>query len=103
MAAIANERLARSIIGAINQKVQSNWRVPAGADSLEVHLRINLAPTGDVLAVNVAQSSGSSNFDNSARNAVERSSPFREMRKLSNAEFESNFRRFTMIFKPGAR
>lgn len=102
-AAIASERLARSIVSAIDQKVRRNWRLPAGSDELEVHLRINMAPTGDVLAVNVAKSSGSPNFDNSARNALERSSPFREMRQLSASEFEQNFRQFTMIFRPGAR
>ena len=80
LAAIASERLARSIVSAIDQKVRRNWRVPVGTDELEVHLRINLAPTGDVLAVNVARSSGNVNFDNSARNAVQKSSPFREMR-----------------------
>ena len=58
LAAIASERLARSIVSAIDQKVRRNWRVPVGTDELEVHLRINLAPTGDVLAVNVARSSG---------------------------------------------
>ena len=90
-------------MSAIDQKVRRNWRVPVGTDELEVHLRINLAPTGDVLAVNVARSSGNVNFDNSARNAVQKSSPFREMRELSAAEFENNFRRFTMIFRPGGR
>ena len=102
-AAIASERLARSIVSAIDQKVRRNWRLPAGSDQYEVHLRINMAPTGDVLAVNVAKSSGSANFDNSARNALKRSSPFREMRELSSREFEQNFRQFTMIFRPGAR
>ena len=100
VAAIASERLARSIASAIDQKVRRNWRVPVGADELEVHLRINLAPTGDVLAVNVARSSGNVSFDNSARMAVQKSSPFREMNKLSASEFENNFRRFTMIFLP---
>lgn len=102
-AAIASQRLARSIVSAIDQKVRRNWRLPPGSDDLEVHLRISLAPTGDVLAVNVAQTSGNRNFDSSARNAVERSSPFREMRQLSSSEFEKNFRTFTMIFKPGGR
>ena len=63
-------------------------------------LSIQLVPTGEVVGVGVVESSGHAAFDRSAMTAVERAGRFPEVAKLDHRLFESNFRRFQLVFKP---
>ena len=59
-----------------------------------------MIPTGEVVSVQVVKSSGNAAFDRSAVNAVQKAGAFPELQKLPNAEFERQFRRFRLIFRP---
>ena len=63
-------------------------------------VRLQLVPTGEMVAVNIVQSSGNDVFDRSVLQAVERADRFPELQDLDNAVFERNFRTFTLVFRP---
>ena len=93
------EAVAQSYRFGIYQKVVANWsRPPSARNGMEARLQVELVPTGDVVAVMLVESSGSSAFDRSAENAVRKADRF-EVPKES-AIFEQYFRRFTLLFKP---
>jgi colicin import membrane protein len=74
-AARAQSELAR-IEGLIRQKVERNWVRPAGwTKGMECVVRVRLAPTGEVISVEIARPSGSPAFDRSVQNAVYKASP----------------------------
>jgi len=93
------QAVAQSYRYGIYQKVVANWsRPPSARNGMEARLQVELVPTGDVVAVMLIESSGSSSFDRSAENAVKKADRF-EVPKES-AIFEQYFRRFTLLFKP---
>tara|TARA_R110002072_G_scaffold95250_2_gene210081 strand:- start:10555 stop:11241 length:687 start_codon:yes stop_codon:yes gene_type:complete len=95
------DEMAASFIGLIQQTVIRYWsRPPSARNGMETELAIQLIPTGDVVSVTVIRSSGNTAFDRSAINAVEKAGAFPELQQLSNAEFEKQFRRFRLLFKP---
>jgi TonB family protein len=101
-AAGANEPSLRDVVAAtIQASVINRWtRPPSARNGMVSILSIQLVPTGEVVGVNVLQSSGNTAFDRSAMTAVERTGRFPEVAKLDNRTFEANFRRFQLIFKP---
>ena len=93
--------LAGSITALISERITQNWsRPPSARNNMEAELVLNLVPTGEVVSVSVAKSSGNSAFDRSAEQAVMRAQPFRELQKLPGRVFEKNFRRFRLKFRP---
>ena len=93
------QAVAQSYRYGIYQKVVANWsRPPSARNGMEARLQVELVPTGDVVAVMLVESSGSSAFDRSAENAVRKADRF-EVPKES-AIFEQYFRQFTLLFKP---
>lgn len=100
-AAAEGERLAASYAALIQQTVIRYWsRPPSARNNMEAVLSIQLIPTGDVVSVSVLRSSGDSAFDRSAIAAVERAGSFPELKNLPPREFERNFRRFRLVFRP---
>jgi colicin import membrane protein len=92
---------AESYIALIQRTVVSNWSRPITArNGMQVLLRIQLIPTGEVVSVSVAKSSGDIAFDRSAVAAVEKSRRFSELAELDSKTFEKNFRTFTLNFNP---
>lgn len=92
---------AESYIALIQRTVISNWSRPITArNGMQVLLRIQLIPTGEVVGVSVAKSSGDLAFDRSAVAAVEKSQRFPELAELDSKTFEKNFRTFTLNFNP---
>ena len=84
---------------AIYELVRSNWsRPPSARIGMEARLRVELIPTGEVVAVTVVDSSGNGAFDRSAENAVRRAKRFEVPQ--DNALFERHFRNFYLLFKP---
>ena len=78
-----------------------NWsRPPSARNGMEVELKIQLVPTGEVIAVNLVNSSGDNAFDRAAIRAVKKAEKFPELQKVSGRLFEAYFRTFTLIFSP---
>ena len=95
----ASEQAAMSYMAAIQGAIVRAWsRPPSARNGMSARLEILLAPTGELLAVALLDSSGSAAFDRSAEQAVRRVRRFEvpEDRRL----FEAEFRRFTMLFRP---
>ena len=86
---------------AIQRKVITYWsRPPSARNGMECVIAIQLVPTGEVVASSLLKSSGNKAFDLSALNAVKKAGNFPEIKSLSSAEFERNFRRFRLLFRP---
>ena len=86
---------------AIQRKVITYWsRPPSARNGMECVIAIQLVPTGEVVASSLLKSSGNKAFDLSALNAVKKAGSFPEIKNLSSTEFERNFRRFRLLFRP---
>jgi len=95
------DEMAASFSALIQQTVIGYWsRPPSARNGMEAELSIQLIPTGEVVSVQVIRSSGNQAFDRSAVNAVQKAGGFPELQKLPNREFEKNFRRFRLLFRP---
>jgi len=90
---------AKSYIQGIYELVVQNWsRPPSARNDMKALLQVELVPTGELVAVNVLESSGNEAFDRSAEQAVRKAQKFEVPR--DNALFESRFRRFNLLFQP---
>jgi colicin import membrane protein len=99
--AVTAEEMAASYAALIRDTVVGYWSRPASArNGMEALLAIQLVPTGEIVSVTVLRSSGSTAFDRSAINAVEKAASFPELRNLPSREFEKTFRRFQLLFRP---
>jgi colicin import membrane protein len=97
----SDEDMAQSYVALISRTVQNNWsRPPSARNGMEAELIIQLIPTGEVVSVTVARSSGLLAFDRSAVNAVQKSERFPELQQLPSRVFENSFRQFRLLFKP---
>ena len=93
--------ISASFVSLIQRTVVNYWsRPPSARNGMECELSIQLIPTGEVVNVILVRSSGNSAFDSSAINAVQKAGAFPELQNLPSREFEKNFRRLTLIFKP---
>lgn len=94
-----SEAVAQSFRLGIYQAVVGNWsRPPSARNGMQAKLRVELVPTGDVVAVSLVESSGNGAFDRSAEAAVRKARRF-EVPKDPDL-FEQYFRRFTLLFRP---
>lgn len=99
--AVSAEEMAASYAALIQRTVVGYWsRPPSARNGMEALLAVQLVPTGEVVSVNVLESSGNAAFDRSAINAVERAGRFPELSNLPRREFEKTFRRFRLLFRP---
>ncbi|MFT4613889.1 MAG: TonB family protein [Bacteroidia bacterium] len=95
------DEMAASFAGLIQGTVVNYWsRPPSARNGMETLLSIQLIPTGEVVSVQILQSSGNASFDRSAVNAVNKAGAFPELQKLPIAEFEKTFRRLRLLFRP---
>ena len=100
-ASAADEVTAMSYMSVVKAAIESNWsRPPSARNGMQVILAIQLVPTGDVVNVDVAQSSGNEAFDRSALVAVDKTEGFPELAELEPHVFEQYYRRFKLVFKP---
>ena len=91
--------LAQTYFQGIRAKMVANWSRPASArNGMQVTLRVELVPSGEVVAVSLVDSSGDAAFDRSAESAVRRAGRFDV--PDDSAIFERRFRRFNLQFKP---
>jgi TonB family protein len=97
----SEQDLVNSYIAKIMAMVESVWsRPPSARNGMQAILVVNLIPTGEVVNVSVAESSGNAAFDASAVNAVYKVARFDDLQGMKTEMFEANFRRFRLIFKP---
>lgn len=83
----------------IRQKVQNNWIKPAGwKKGVICVVNVRLVPSGEVLAVRVVKSCGSTIFDRSVENAVFKASPLPV--PGDKDIFEIKFRNLNLRFNP---
>ena len=97
--AITNDEQIVAYIGQIQRDIINLWsRPPSARNGMEAVLRVQLVPTGEVVDVTIAKSSGNDAFDRSATTAVERAERFSV--PPDSGLFEANFRSFTVLFRP---
>lgn len=93
--------VTQSYVALITRVIQDNWsRPPSARNDMEAELVIQLIPTGEVVSVAVARSSGQSAFDRSAVRAVEKAERFPELQQLPARIFNKDFRTLRLRFKP---
>lgn len=91
----------QSYLALIADKVERSWSRPASArNGMSVTLRIHLVPTGQVVTVDVLESSGNNAFDRSAVQAVKKADRFPELQDLPSRIFEQQFRSLRFVFTP---
>jgi TonB family protein len=94
-----NEQAAQTYAQGIYQLIVANWsRPPSARNGMQTRLIVELVPTGDVVSVTIASSSGNEAFDRSAEQAVRKVGKF-DVPKDPTL-FEKYFRRFPVLFKP---
>ncbi|MEP5763463.1 MAG: energy transducer TonB [Halieaceae bacterium] len=99
--AASDEQLTQSYVALIARAIEDNWsRPPSARNDMEAELVIQLIPTGEVVSVTIARSSGQSAFDRSAVLAVQKAERFPELQQLEPRLFERNFRSLRLKFKP---
>jgi colicin import membrane protein len=93
--------LVQSATAIIQQLVQENWsRPPSARNGMRAVLQIRMLPTGELLEASITESSNDPAFDRSAKNAVYKAAPFRELQNLPINVFTANFRTLSLIFQP---
>jgi colicin import membrane protein len=93
--------LAMAYTDAIRAAIEDSWsRPPSARRDMQVVLRIQLIPTGEVVSVSVIRSSGNEAFDLSAINAVNKAASFPEVADASPQVFERHLRSFQLVFRP---
>jgi len=99
--AAADARAVDTYVAIINNTIASNWDIPPSArNGMTAVLAIRLVPTGEVISVEVVQSSGNAAFDRSVEQAVRRAERFPELRDMPISLFEASFRNLTITFRP---
>ncbi|MAM86878.1 MAG: protein TolA [unclassified Hahellaceae] len=95
--AMAGER--ERLIQQITEKIERSWIEPPGQNrGLEVDIRLELLPTGELKTARITSSSGNSGFDQSALNAAYSVSRYPVPR--DTALFNADFRNITIKFRP---
>ena len=94
-----DETAAMTYFDSIRRTIIANWsRPPSARNDMEAQLRVELIPTGEVVAVTVVASSGNGAFDRSAEAAVRKARRFEVPSEIRL--FERHFRSFNLLFKP---
>ena len=97
----SDQQVTQSYIALIAGAIEDNWsRPPSARNDMEAELVIGLIPTGEVVSVTVARSSGLPAFDRAAVMAVQKAGKFPELQQLPGRLFNRNFRSLRLKFKP---
>lgn len=82
-------------------QVGAKWsRPPSARNGMEVLIRIQFLPNGEVLAATVVESSGDAAFDRSAVSAIERGAPYSFLMDYGAPFFNKNYRNKLALFRP---
>jgi len=100
-ASSAENDIVSQYMALIQQLIQENWVIPPSArNGMAALVEIRTTPIGDITAYTIIQSSGDPTFDRSVLQAVASVGNLQELRDLTNAVYERNFRRFNLLFQP---
>ena len=88
---------------AISRAIVAEWsRPPSARNDMQARLQVDLTPSGDLIGVQVIDTSGNPAFDRSAQAAVRKAA--RALGRFpvppERSVFEAHFRHFTLLFKP---
>jgi colicin import membrane protein len=94
-----NTAITNDVAAQIRAKISQVWRYPPSArPDMEVVVRIQLVPTGEVINVSIITGSGNEALDRSVLAAVSRAQPLPVPKETRL--FEQQFRNFVMAFRP---
>ncbi len=97
----SDAEVAESYVAMLKQVIENNWsRPPSARNGMQAELLIQLVPTGEIVSVNIVQSSGNAAFDRSAENAVKKVGRFAELQGMPGPIFERYFRKLRFRFRP---
>lgn len=95
------QEMVMAYTGIIHDLVRQNWsRPPSARNGMTVVFRIQMVPTGDILDVELVQSSGDYAFDRAAETAIYRVGRFQELQGMPINLFNQNFRSLLLTFRP---
>ena len=88
---------------AIYRAIVAEWsRPPSARNDMQARLQVDLTPSGDLIGVQVVDTSGNPAFDRSAQTAVRKAA--RTLGRFpvppERSVFEAHFRHLTLLFKP---
>ncbi|HCK76644.1 MAG TPA: protein TolA, partial [Gammaproteobacteria bacterium] len=86
-----------AVAWAIKEQVSRNWSEPGDFSGLSVEFLVKVDREGNVLSVKMTRSSGDARLDDSAENAIFKSSP---LPFPGEARFYEYLKEFNFIFKP---
>ena len=85
----------------LTEPIRQNWsRTPSARNGMTAVFRIQMVPTGDILDVELVQSSGDFAFDRAAESAIYRVGRFQELQGMPINLFNENFRSLLLTFRP---
>nr|WP_283777757.1 cell envelope integrity protein TolA [Sansalvadorimonas sp. 2012CJ34-2] len=97
----ADQLTVAGYVDVIGGLVENQWnRPPSARNGMYVVLRIRLTPTGEVISITRIAGNGNEAFDRSAKQAIDKAAPFREIQGMESRIFEQNFREFRFEFRP---
>lgn len=89
------------VVDALVTRITQSWRRPVSyKKGLKAIVNLSLASNGQLLDVQISQSSGDVLYDRSVETAVRRAAPFEEVRILDSSTFEDKFQRLVIRFRP---
>jgi colicin import membrane protein len=95
------QEMVMAYTSVIHDLVQQNWsRPPSARNGMMAQFRIRMVPTGDILDVELVQSSGDYAFDRAAETAIFRVGRFQELQGMPINMFNQNFRSLLLTFRP---
>ena len=101
VAATRLEQLLARHKSMIRKQISQNWQRPLSTvKSMQASVRLTLAPTGEIINIELSRSSGNDEFDQSVLDAIRVAAPFRELYELDIRVFESHFRNLYLNFTP---
>ena len=87
-------------VSLIQRRINSIWKKPALInEDIQAEIKINLAPSGEILKYEMISSSGNKIFDDSTFRALSNISFITEVIGMDRKYFEKNFRSFNLVFK----
>ncbi|ETX11526.1 Tol-Pal system TolA [Marinomonas ushuaiensis DSM 15871] len=99
--AVEEAQMVQSISGLINSRVTAAWiRPPSARNNMKAQLRIYFLPNGEVMNVQITESSGDGLFDQRTVDAVYKVRRIEELADVDSYTFERNFREVDLIFNP---
>ena len=94
-----NTAITNDVAALIREKINNIWSYPPSSrPDMEVIVRIQMVPTGEVINASIITGSGNEALDRSVLAAINRAQPLPVPK--DTRIFEQQFRNFVMAFRP---